>query len=128
MIFVDTSAILALAIEGDEFHAEAVGWVTDEPLVTSNLVILEVLGWIRHRSGKKKAVELGKHLLIEHGLKIMRVTPRSETQAWELFCALEGRGVSMIDCTSMVMMKRLKIERVFAFDQDFAKAGFAVVP
>ena len=47
---------------------------------------------------------------------------------WKLFKKLNGRGISMVDCTSFTVMKRLKIKKVFAFDEDFKKAGFLVLP
>lgn len=128
MIFVDTSAILALTLEVDKYHDRAIKWQTDEELVTSNLVVIESLSWIRHKAGKEKAVELGKNLMSGNELRIIRVSVRGEQEAWGLFGKLGGRGISMVDCTSFVLMKKLKIKRVFGFDQDFARAGFEVLP
>jgi predicted nucleic acid-binding protein len=33
----------------------------------------------------------------------------------------------VVDATSFVLMKRLKLRRAFAFDQHFAQAGFQMV-
>ena len=57
-----------------------------------------------------------------------RVTAIDEKRAWRLFRKVEGRGISMIDCTSFILMKRLGIKEVFAFDEDFKKLGFTTCP
>lgn len=132
MIFVDTSAWIALVDKGDKFHKQANDWWVAQrqaiQLVTSNLVIIETLGWVRYNRGRKIAIELGKSLYLSREVEIKRLTLGIENQAWELFSDLEGRGISMVDCTSFVIMKELKIEQVFGFDQDFGDLGFQVVP
>lgn len=131
MIFVDTSAFIALIEKRDKFHKNANVWWSKHigvELFTSNLVAIETLGWIRYNCGKKIAVEVGKNLLSGVGIRIERVSIRDEQEAWELFQKLDGRGISMIDCTSFIVMKRLRIKEVFTFDQDFKNLGFKVYP
>jgi len=131
MIFVDTSAIIALEVPSDKFHKRALKWrkeAKDPIFVSSNLVFIETASWVRHNSGKEIAVKIGLSLLSGAGIQIERVTMDDEDNAWALFQKIEGRGISMIDCTSFVLMKRLKIKEVFAFDSDFKKMGFKVYP
>ncbi|OGM61002.1 hypothetical protein A3A75_01965 [Candidatus Woesebacteria bacterium RIFCSPLOWO2_01_FULL_39_10] len=59
---------------------------------------------------------------------IERVGRADEVKSWKLFQKLDGRGVSMIDCTSFAVMRRLKIKEAFAFDEDFKNLGFKVYP
>ena len=130
MIFVDTSAFVALSVASDSFHASAVDWKNEQTMfkfVTSNNAVLESLGWIRYKRGKVAAVRAGEGIF-GGDISIERVTADDEREAWELFQKTEGRGVSMVDCTTVVVMKRLKIKEVFSFDQDFAKFGLTVVP
>ena len=131
MIFVDTNAWVALVDDKDKFHPHASSWFhnnSEQSFITSNLVILETLGWLRYNRGKKLAVESGKRLLLSPDIKVERVSQTDETGAWKLFQKLGGRGVSMVDCTSFVVMKRLKVKEVFTFDQDFQKLGFKIYP
>lgn len=131
MIFVDTSAWVALTDAKDRFYQRATGWFkaqTTLDFVTSNVVIVETLGWLRYNCGSRVAIETGKRLYLGKELQIEKVTSEIEQEAWLLFQKLEGRGISMIDCTSFVLMKRFKIKKVFAFDTDFAKQGFTVHP
>ena len=78
--------------------------------------------------GKKIAIEAGQRLLAGSELKIERVTVVDEYQAWLLFQKIEGRGISMVDTSSFVLMRRLKINEVFAFDTDFKTQGFTIYP
>ncbi|OGY17702.1 MAG: hypothetical protein A2784_00835 [Candidatus Chisholmbacteria bacterium RIFCSPHIGHO2_01_FULL_48_12] len=132
MIFVDSSGFVSLVSHGDEFYKDAVMWwrLNEKKvnLLISNLVVMETLGWVRHHLGKKRAVELGDYILSGEGVGIERVTRSDETKAWDLFVKVDGRGVSMVDCTSVILMKRLGVERIFSFDQDFSDLGFQVVP
>ncbi len=131
MIFVDTSAIVALTFTKDSFHSRAELWFSDhqkENFIVTNLVIIEILNWVRYRLGKNKAIELGEKLYSGNGISVVKISPDDEKNAWNLFKKLDGKGVSMVDCTSFVVMKRLKIKKVFAFDTDFKKAGFELLP
>lgn len=131
MIFVDTSAFIALADSDDKFYQQASVWWKKNKLsrlATTNLVVAETLGWLRYKRGKKIAVEVGENLLFSDDLKTIRAERQDENKAWKLFNRVEGRGISMIDCISFAVMKRLNIKQVFAFDQDFADVGFNVLP
>ena len=130
MIFVETSAWLALVDAIDKDHKIANSWFRENSLkfITSNLVIIESLGWIRHKRGKKEAVTLGKRLLLSPDITVERVTAVDEKRAWRLFRQVNGRGISMIDCTSFILMKRLGIKEAFVFDEDFKKLGFTTYP
>lgn len=131
MIFVDSSAFVALSIVKDKFNKRASRWWLQNkgvPLVTSNLIFIETLGWIRHKAGKTVAVKIGDYLTNGEGLQKERVNFDDEQEAWELFQKLNGRGLSMVDCTSIILMKRLKIKDIFTFDQDFKKLGLKVFP
>lgn len=131
MIFVDTSAFVALVDSDDIFYQKASEWWKTSKsscLVTTNFVVAETLGWLRYKRGKKIAVKVGENLLFSDDLKTIRAERQDENKAWKLFNKVEGRGISMIDCISFAVMKRLKIKQVFAFDQDFADVGFNVLP
>ena len=131
MIFIDSSAFVSLVVEKDSFHIRAIQWWEynkGKELVTSNFVVAETLGWIRHRVGKIQAVTLGTFLFSTKGLMIEQVSLFDQQDAWKLFQETDGRGISMIDCMSFVLMKRFKIKEVFTFDQDFHTIGFKVLP
>jgi predicted nucleic acid-binding protein len=41
---------------------------------------------------------------------------------------LAGGPMTLVDLVSFEVMRRLQIETAFAFDPDFARQGFALVP
>jgi predicted nucleic acid-binding protein len=41
---------------------------------------------------------------------------------------LTGGSVTLVDLVSFEVMRRLQIDTAFAFDRDFARQGFALVP
>jgi predicted nucleic acid-binding protein len=44
----------------------------------------------------------------------------------ELLASRGKRGLSLVDCTSFVLMRRLGVETALAFDEDFRGEGFRV--
>ncbi len=131
MIFLDTSGIIAISDNKDLFYEKAFKWWNNnqqETLITSNLVILETLGWIRYKRGHKLAIKVGKHLLEGSGIQIERITEDDEQRSWQLFQTRTERGLSLIDCTSAVLCKRRAIKNIFTFDTDFKNLGFILIP
>ena len=61
-------------------------------------------------------------------VKVKRVFLQEEKKAWQYFKKLPGRGISFTDCPPLALMKGLRIKQVFAFDEDFEKANFKIVP
>lgn len=133
-IFVDTSAFKALFDFSDEFHPKAAKFlakIKNEKLqmITSNFILDETYTLIRVRMGKKPAIQFRQDLISSISiLNVLRITIGDEKSAWDYFAKLPGRGVSFTDCTSFALMKRLEMKEAFAFDEDFAKAGFKVLP
>lgn len=131
-VFVDTSAFKALFDFGDEFHEKSVKILEDcqkagKLLITSNFILDETFTLFRAFLGKPAAIEFKKDLTELKSVGIKRIFLNDEIAAWKFFVKLSGRGVSFTDCTSFALMKRLSIKEVFAFDEDFKKAGFIIV-
>lgn len=130
MIFVDTSAFIALIRKDDIFHQKANKWWQDNigiPVFSSNLIFIETMGWIRYKYGKKAAVESGKNFF-GGDITLERVSLIDEQYAWDLFQKIDGRGISMIDCTTVAIMKRLRIKEIFTFDADFQLFDLILLP
>jgi predicted nucleic acid-binding protein len=96
-------------------------------LVTSNFVFDETITLCAYRLGNDAAVRVGDALLDPHVADLIRVTPRDEAAAWNLFRSRRDKSYSFTDCTSFVMMRRLRITAAAALDDDFRKEGFEVL-
>jgi predicted nucleic acid-binding protein len=127
MIFVDTSAFMALLDSGDQQHAAAKStWQklleNGNDLVCNNYVLVEAYALIQRRYGIKilrtfheDAVPL---------LNIAWLNPEEHEAAVSVMLTANRRGLSLVDCASMETMRRLGIRKVFAFDPHFSELGF----
>lgn len=128
-LFVDTSAWIALA-NGAEASHETVSAALRAPgvrLVTSTFVFDETTTLCRLRLGHAVAVRVGE-VLRGDGVDLVHVTPDDLATAWDLFKARSDQAYSFTDCTSFVVMRRLRLDTAAALDADFVREGFRVVP
>jgi len=136
MIFVDTSAFLALVNEKDDNHGAAKrfldelkrGKVKVKKIITSDYIIDETLTRIRYSVGHKEAVEWGNGILASKVIDRMEIGGELFELAWDIFTKYEDKKLSFTDCTSFALMKKRGIEKVFAFDGDFERMGFVLMP
>lgn len=127
MIFVDTSFWIALAIDADRHHASASQLFADHAgvaLATSSGVRGETWTFVRRRFGHRTAVALIDRLEQTPRLRVLSVGQDDEHDAWEWLRRHDEREYSFVDATSFALMRRLAIREAFAFDGDFAAAGF----
>ena len=128
MIFLDTSAIYALADLSDKNHKAAKQTFASlltagEELLLHNYILVESLALIQHRLG----IPQSKVFLSEaKQFRIVWIDLSLHAKAAEYFMQQGKRGVSFVDSTSFVVMRENGIKKAFAFDDDFAKAGFKI--
>lgn len=136
MLFVDTSAFLALVNEKDDNHLAATmfleeimkGKVKIKKIITSDYIIDETLTRIRYVVGHKEAVEWGQDIIASNVVEKVGVERELFEPAWELFKTYDDKKLSFTDCTSFAIMKTRGIEKVFSFDDDFERVGFKLLP
>lgn len=129
-IFVDTSAWYALVDAKDPDHKAAKGFIEQNrfPLVTTNLILNEALTLIMVKLGQDFAVEFGVKLKQSQLTTIVFIGPEDEEDAWNIFRKYSDKKWSFTDCSSFVIMQRLKIDTAFAFDPHFKQMGFSLLP
>ncbi|MHB8491938.1 MAG: type II toxin-antitoxin system VapC family toxin [Solirubrobacteraceae bacterium] len=128
MIFVDTSFWVALTNRRDAHHREATALLTahsQERLLTSNDVRGETWTFLRRRAGHRVAVAFLESIASSPRLELVRVTETVESDAAAWLCRRDDREFSFTDATSFAIMRSLGIQQAFAFDDDFAAAGFS---
>lgn len=126
MIFLDTSAIYAWADGADPNHAMAVRRLqaileAGEELLTHNYVLVESVALLQARLGLAAAIKLAKDsaaFVVEWVDDDLHAGGIGELER------SKRRHVSLVDHISFLVMKRRNVATAFAFDPDFALAGF----
>lgn len=130
-VFVDTSALYALLDRDDRFHGEArAAWADllggDNPLVTSNYVLVETFALVQRRLGMDAVRACADRLLPAVGTEW--VDEDDHQTALAAVLAAGRQDLSLVDCASFRLIRRLRIRTAFTFDPHFAEQGFETVP
>jgi len=129
MIFIDTSAIYALADRADPNHpaaTECFAWLLESRarLLTHNYVVVESMALLQRRLGLEAALRLAADV---SGFEVEWVTQRMHESAVAALQERGSRGVSLVDHVSFLVMDDRDVHRAFAFDDDFKARGFELV-
>lgn len=134
MKFADTGWWIAWALPGDDRHRDALGMLAalgrTEQVITTNLVVGETWTFLRRKDSHRTALTFLDRLEIlreADRLVVHRVTEQQEGAAWEWLRKRDERVYSFVDATSFRVMRDRRVHEAFAFDQDFAAAGFIEV-
>ena len=128
MIFLDTSAIVALASDRDPAHARAKERMDrclaeGEELLIHNYIVAEAVAVLQRRIGNRPALAFLEQVA---SFEMYWLTPEDHAEAVSLFMRRNRRGLSLVDCASFVVMRRYGVTHAFAFDADFEREGFAL--
>ena len=127
VIFADSSFWIAATLRGDDRHALAAQLAdvfAGQLVATSNLVVGETWSFLRRRDTHRTAMSWLQRLRSAAGVRIHRVEPDMEDEAWSWLGAHDERSYSFVDATSFALMRRLQLREALAFDGDFTAAGF----
>jgi hypothetical protein len=124
---------LALLHRRDQAHARAVAtWEAlsqaDRPLRTTNLVVAETQALVGRRLGMAAAGTFLDRVLRPGTALIAWVDEETFRSAIEAWLRPDAESpLSVTDAVSFEVMRREGIDEAFAFDVNFARAGFQVV-
>lgn len=134
MLFIDTSAFLALENRRDKYHKPALMFrhsllESMESLVTSDYVLDESYTIIRLRASHRIAVQFGEMIQATGLIEIKYLTKEILQEAWRIFKSFSDKEFSFTDCTSFAIMESLQIKTAFTFDDHFNQYGkFEIKP
>jgi predicted nucleic acid-binding protein len=127
LIFVDSSFWIGLSDELDERHDQAAALMRsrdEERLVTTNHVLGETWTFLRKRHRHAVAMRFLDRAESAERLDIVFADREVEREAWVWLRRHDEREYSFVDATSFALMRSHRIREAFAFDGDFAAAGF----
>ncbi len=129
-LFVDTSALYALADRTDPAHERAQRFLDENavPLLTTNYIFAESLSLLTKRMGKATAIRFGEGLRSSDLVRLFQMTAEYEKAAWEEFIRFRDKKFDFIDSTSFVVMQRQGIDAAFGFDRHYVQRGFQLLP
>lgn len=129
--FIDTSAFLAILDADDENHSKArKKWEElidkDDTLVCSSYVLIETFALIQHRLGMEAVRSFQEDVV---PILTMEWVHESVHEAGVTgMLAANRRELSLVDCVSFDMMRRLGVKMALVFDKHFKEQGFHCLP
>jgi predicted nucleic acid-binding protein len=129
-VFVDTSAFYALLNQNDQSHPQAKkrweAFSTDRTsLVTHNYILVEMVALLQSRHGLEPVSEFQEGLLAP--VDVHWIEPDIHRKSMEEHLSKDNRSISFVDRISLDIINNLGIQRVFAFDDDFADREFELL-
>lgn len=130
-VFVDTSAFLAILSSDDQNHNQAGQTWTDLVnqeawLTCSNYILVETFALTQRRLGIQAVRTLHEDILPV--VNVEWVDEECHQASVSALLTAGQRQLSLVDCVSFEIMRRLGISTVFAFDRHFEEQGFSAVP
>ncbi len=129
--FIDTSAFYAIIDQSDSTHEEAAeAWAfllhDDNHLITSNYIILETIALLQNRISCKAAMLFQNDILSV--VDTHWISQSIHQLSIELWKNQGLRHLSLVDCTSFIIMGRKHCSEAFTLDHHFAEQGFSLLP
>lgn len=132
-VFVDTGGWMACADRADPAHwacaaARDSTLEAGRILITTDFVVDETLTLIRFRLGLAAADAWWQQIDGSARLRWERIESDRFERARNLFFQYQDKDLSFTDCTSVAVMRELKLKTVIATDGHFQQVGFEVLP
>lgn len=128
-LFVDTSFVIALINEKDQYHnqAEALSYKFDNsPLITTGAVLLEI-GNALAQDFREEGVRVIKVLRNSKRVEVAEVDEALFEKGLAVYEKYTDKTWGLVDCISFVVMWEAELTEVLTFDRDFEQAGFTLV-
>lgn len=129
-VFLDTVGLLALWDTSDQWHQAAEAAFARllsarVPVVTTTFVLLECGNASARRPYRSEPDELRK--LLEARGELIVPTAEDWYTAWESYGRGEWGDSGIVDCMSIVAMRRLGLREAFTNDRHFSAAGLVTL-
>lgn len=132
LIFVDTSALIALGNKRDSFHQQAIQIRNqlksqNSNFVTTNAILLEFGNAFSGIYLKPVAISLIKAIKMSQKWQCILIDELIFEQAFSLYQKMNDKEWGLVDCSSIIVAKERKVTEVFSTDRHFKQAGFKIL-
>lgn len=128
-IFVDTSFLLALVRESDEYHRRALAWGerVDGSLVTTEFVLIEFADCCAHPTLRAACLSTIDQIRRNRAIDVIPALSVLCDRGLALFRQRPDKSWGATDCISFLVMTERGIKRALTGDRDFEQAGFVAL-
>ncbi len=130
-VFVDTSALIALANPSDGMHTPAKSCMrnlANAALVTSDYVLDEMLTRWLTTGRAQRGFDFFDAILESPRYTLVFVDRRIFGLARQRAEAYQQHRLSFTDCTNVALVHEMRLDSIFAFDDGFPRVGLNVLP
>lgn len=131
LIFIDSSAFLALNDHKDLYHDQVMAWVKRMLSETVGLcTTIQAIGEAATQL-KKRDFSIAKRflsLMREPGIQLLEDNSEIQEKAWKLFLESAKNQASFIDCTKVACMHYYGIMKMLTFRDYFDQMQVVRVP
>lgn len=132
-VLVDTGGWMACADRADPAHSACAAardstLEAGRVLITTDFIVDETLTLIRFRLGLAAADTWWQQIDGSARLRWERIENDRFERARNLFFQYRDEDLSFTDCTSIAVMRELKLKTVITTDGHFRQVGFDVLP
>jgi predicted nucleic acid-binding protein len=125
--FIDTAFVQALFNRSDQYHEQAVGWLSlargASELWTTGAVLLEI-GNVLAASNRKGASEFIRQSWQSPNFHVVSADDSILRRALQLFDDRPDKTWSLTDCMSFIVMADQGLTEALTTDHHFEQAGF----
>lgn len=125
-VFIDTSYIIALINEKDNYHKKAIDLADIYDgfnMIISEPILLKI-GNALSRNYKEEACQVIDDFLGAENVELIALTSDLFQKGFALYKKYQDKDWGLVDCISFVIMWDYQITDVLTFDRHFAQAGF----
>lgn len=129
-VFLDSGILIAFLNARDQWHDQAAALFAlgKARWSTSFLVVSEAYSWFLHRHGEEAARSLRAFLDNLDGLRIFNADMNHHREVLQMLDRLRGAKLTYVDASSLSLMERNKIRKVWGTDHHLGLTGAEVLP
>ena len=127
--FLDTSFVIALINEKDQYHAQADALsfrFANSALLTTSAVLLEI-GNALAKDFRAEAISIIRVLSHSSRVELVEIDSNLMEKGLAVYEKYSDKKWGLVDCISFVVMREGGIPHALTFDKDFEQAGFTVL-